>query len=163
MSRFGTCALTLFALAGLFGCSDDAGPSTASAGTGGGAGAGGGAGVGGSGAGAGGAEALSFAADIFPILSMKCAGSNCHGRDQGMFQPAHGSANVDEAYAATQQPGSMGEPVYERILVRVTSDVAMMPPDYANPPCPGEVGAPGCISEAELALLEAWVEQGALP
>lgn len=161
MSTIGSFAMALVALVGVFGCSDDAGDGTASAGAGGSAGAAGGGGAAGSGA-----EAVSFAADIHPILSMKCSGSDCHGRDQGStLQPGHGAADVDDAYDATQDVNLMGQPIYQRILARVTSadPRTMMPPNYANPPCSGVIGAPGCISEAELALLQAWVAQGALP
>jgi hypothetical protein len=54
----------------------------------------------------------------------------------------------------------MDELVYERILARITSETASMPPDYANPPCSGMIGAPGCITDAELALIQEWIAQG---
>ncbi len=108
-----------------------------------------------------GPEPVTFSADIHPILQMKCgAGSSCHGIDQAPFQPGHGATDVQEAYVATQGRGRMDEPVYERILARITSEAAMMPPNYANPPCSGMIGAPGCITEAELALIEEWIAQG---
>ena len=144
------------------GCSDDgsndgggaAGTSAGAAGTGGGA------------AGAGGGP-VSFAADIHPILVLKCSdqASQCHSSpNNGPFQPGHGATSADVAYAETQELSGAGEPIYERILERVTTEGPMsMPPPYANPPCEGEVGAPGCLSEAEVALLRAWVEQGTPP
>lgn len=109
-----------------------------------------------------GPEPVTFAADIHPILQMKCsgAGSGCHAVDQAPIQPGHAAADVDAAYEATQEVGTTGAPIYERILARVTNEAAMMPPDYANPPCSGMIGAPGCLSEAELELIEAWIAQG---
>ncbi len=150
-------AFALLAVAGILsGCSDDdsssEGPSTA--------------GTAGSGGGGSGADAVSFAADIHPILTLRCSdqASQCHSADRGPYQPGHAAPDVDAAYAATQGQGSTGEPVYERMLARVTADgPTSMPPPYANPPCEGAIGTPGCLSEAELALLEAWIEQGAPP
>jgi hypothetical protein len=143
----------------LFGCSDDSSNDAASGagggGTGGGAGAGGGVGT------------VSFAADIHPILVLKCSdqASQCHTSiNNGPFQPGHAAPDVDDAYEETQEPSSGGEPIFERMLARVTTDGPMsMPPPYANPPCEGEIGSPGCISEAELALLQAWIDQGTPP
>lgn len=165
MSRFGTPLAALVAAAFVLACSsddsDDGGSSNG--------GTGGGSGGSGGGGGSGGqmAAAVSFADDIHPILQMKCGGTgnSCHGIDQAPYQPAHGSADVDEAFEATQGDGVTGEPVYERILERITSDdpTAIMPPSYANPPCEGAIGAPGCITEAELALIEAWIEAGTPP
>jgi hypothetical protein len=136
------------------GCSDD---STNEGPNGGGAGAGGG----------GPAGAVSFATDIHPFLLVKCSdqASQCHSSpNNGPFQPGHAATSASVAYAETQELSSAGEPIYERMLARVTADGPMsMPPPYANPPCEGEVGAPGCISEAELALLQAWIDQGTLP
>jgi hypothetical protein len=169
MSRFGTPLAALVAATFVLACSSDDsddGGGGASGGTGGTGGTGGGNG----GGGAGGMQmpaAVTFANDIHPILQMKCsgAGSSCHGVDQAPYQPAHGSSDVDEAYEATQGDGVTGEPVYERILERITSDdpTSIMPPSYASPPCEGAIGAPGCITAAELALIEAWIEQGTPP
>ena len=58
---------------------------------------------------------------------------------------------------------SLGGPVYERILTRITDESTMMPPSFANPPCEGEIGAPGCITQAELDLIEAWIDAGTPP
>lgn len=107
-----------------------------------------------------GPEPVTFTADIHPILQLKCGGSGCHDGDQAPILPGHGAVDVQEAYDATQATGAMAQPVYERIVARVTSEDAMMPPNFANPPCSGMIGAPGCITEAELALIEAWIEQG---
>jgi hypothetical protein len=134
---------------------------------GGGASGGSGGASGGSGGGMQMPAAVTFANNIHPILQMKCGGtgSMCHGIDQAPYQPAHGSSDVDEAYGATQEDGVTGDPVYERILERITSDdpVSIMPPSYASPPCQGAIGAPGCITAEELALIEAWIEQGTPP
>ena len=133
----------------LVACSDDPGSD------------GGGAAAGG----AGSAEPVSFAADIHPILLAKCSGSRCHGMPMGPFLPGHAAADSDMAYAATQQEGLNGQAVYERILARVSSTdpAQMMPPPFATPPCEGAIGAPGCLTEDELGLIQAWVAQGAPP
>jgi hypothetical protein len=132
----------------LLACSDDSGSD-----------AGGGAG------GTGSPEPISFAADIHPILLAKCSGTRCHGMPMGLFLPGHAAVDGDAAYAATQQEGLNGQAVYERILARVSSvdPAQMMPPPFAMPPCEGAIGAPGCVTEGELELLEAWVDQGAPP
>ena len=136
-------------LAALLACSDDSGSD------------GGGAAAGGSGS----IEPVSFATDIHPLLLAKCAGSSCHGVPMGPFRPGHAAAELDSAYAATQQAGLNGQPVYERILARASSSdpAQIMPPPYATPPCEGAVGTPGCLTRDELDLLEAWVAQGAPP
>jgi hypothetical protein len=110
-----------------------------------------------------GPDMVTFTADIHPILQLKCGRSGCHDGSQVPTLPAHGAADLQEAYDATQATGLNGEPVYERILTRVstTEPGFMMPPSYTNPPCSGVVGAPGCITEAELALIQEWIAQGA--
>jgi len=142
------------------GCSDDGSNAGDGGGTG---GMGGSAGTGGS----AGDGAVSFAADIHPILVLKCSdqASQCHSSpNNGPFQPGHGATSADVAYDETQELSSAGEPIYERMLERVTTEGPMsMPPPYANPPCEGEVGAPGCLSEAEVELLRTWIEQGTPP
>jgi hypothetical protein len=119
----------------------------------------------GSGGSGGGPAAVTFAEDIHPILLAKCGDSDCHSGSRAPFQPGHGAADVDDAYEATQEIGVEDEPVYERILFRITTTVPglMMPPSYAEPPCEGTIGAPGCISEDELELIQAWIDGGAPP
>lgn len=109
-----------------------------------------------------GVDPVTFTQDIHPILLAKCGTSGCHDGSQAPVLPAHGAVDVDEAFEATQNLGLMDQPVYERIVVRVTSDdeQSLMPPPYTNPPCTGGIGAPGCITEAELALLQEWIAQG---
>jgi hypothetical protein len=111
-----------------------------------------------------GPEPVTFTADIHPILQMKCGTSDCHDGEQAPALPGHGAADVQEAYDATQATSILGGRVYERILIRVSTDDPdfMMPPSYTNPPCSGVVGAPGCITEAELALIQEWIAQGTL-
>ncbi len=149
MSRFGNGMAILMVASLALGCSDDT------------QGGGSDAGLGGAGMG----PPVSFAADIHPILLMKCAGSGCHSMDQTPYQPGHGAADVDDAYEVTQKVGSRGQFVYERMLERVGSEVpgVMMPPNYANPPCNGELGTDGCLTLAEYELIQAWVAQGAPP
>jgi hypothetical protein len=109
-----------------------------------------------------GPEPVTFTADIHPILRLKCGSSDCHDGEQAPTLPGHGAEDVQEAYDATQATSFIGGRVYERILSRVstTEPGLMMPPSYANPPCSGVVGAPGCITEAELALIQEWIAQG---
>lgn len=99
-------------------------------------------------------EPVSFAADIHPILLVKCSGSSCHGVSMGPYRPGHAVADVDQAYMATQQLGLNDQPVYERMLARTTStdSAQIMPPSYATP-----------LTSGELALIRAWVAQGAPP
>lgn len=108
---------------------------------------------------------VSFASDVYPILLARCSGSACHGVAMGPFRPGHAAASVDDAYAATQATGLGARPVFERILARSSSEdpAQLMPPPYATPPCEGGVGAPGCLTGDELALIDAWVAQGAPP
>lgn len=139
-------SIALFAIAGLaIGCSDDDAPGRGGA------------------AGTGGADPVSFAVDVHPLLLRKCAGGDCHSVDVPNFLPGHAAEDVDEAYLATQASGLGGEPVYERMLARVTAPEMMMPPDFANPPCEGVLGEGGCLTEQEVALIEAWVAAGAPP
>lgn len=139
--RVGSACIALVALA----CSDDSGAG----------GAGGTSSIG----------AVGFATDIHPILVAKCSGSTCHTEDSRPFRPGHAADDVETAYAATQAAGVDGAPVYERIIVRASSEdaVSIMPPEYADPPCLGAVGAPGCLTAQELATIQAWVAQGAPP
>jgi hypothetical protein len=102
---------------------------------------------------------VTFTNDIHPILQAKCGTSGCHDGSQAPTLPGHGAADVQEAYEATQSM-SLGEPVYERILARVTDEDAMMPPSFASPPCQGEIGTPGCLTQAEVDLIAAWIEAG---
>lgn len=130
---------TAWALGGALGCGDDGGDGGPSNGTG----------------GQGGAQ-VTFTRDVHPILVAKCGDSFCHDSpDSGL--PGHGAADVDEAYEAVTGLSYAGGPVYERILVRVADPIAMMPP---APRCNGGIGQPGCITQAELDVLEAWVAQG---
>jgi hypothetical protein len=136
-------------LAALIACSDDAG------------GEGGSAAAGGTGS----SEPVRFASDIHPMFLARCAGSRCHSAPMGPYRPGHAAAEIDAAYAATQQAGLNGQAVYERILARVSSTdpIQIMPPPNAMPPCEGGIGAPGCLNEDELGRLEAWIAQGAPP
>ena len=111
----------------------------------------------------GGADAVSFATDVYPLLRMKCGLSGCHDGSTAPFLPAHGASDEMVAYEATQDI-SMTDgmtPVYERILLRVTgtTDFGFMPPDCGS----GPIGADGCLSQAEVDLIQEWVDQGAPP
>jgi hypothetical protein len=152
MLRLRLSVIMTVVLAGAVGCSDDANP-----------GSGADAGVGGSGSSV---DAVSFDADIHPILNAKCSGGSCHSRDQGLIQPGHGADDVDDAYAATQlitTAAAGGRPavrVYNRIVARGSGSdpFGWMPP---NPPCVASLGAEGCLTQEELTLIEMWVAQGA--
>jgi hypothetical protein len=97
---------------------------------------------------------VSFDQDVHPILVEKCG--MCH---EGVAPalPDHGAADLDVAFAATQTV-SNDEPVYMRILSRVSGDdpIGGMPPGCGGPP-----GSPGCLTPDEYEILELWVEQGA--
>jgi hypothetical protein len=144
MSRFGTSVAALVAATFMLACSSDDSDD------------GGGGGQM--------APEVTFAADVHPILLAKCGASGCHNGDSAPTLPGHGAADVMEAYEATQEESTTSSGfVYERILIRITDEEIMMPPDFANPPCRGEIGTPGCLTQAELDLIEAWIEAGTPP
>jgi hypothetical protein len=150
-------------------CSSDDSDDGGGGATGGSAGSGGASGgsggvTGGSGGGGPMPPAVTFTADIHPILLAKCGASGCHDGANAPFLPGHGAADVMEAYEATQEESTSFDGfVYERILIRITDEEAMMPPNFANPPCQGEIGTPGCLTQAEVDLIEAWIEAGTPP
>jgi hypothetical protein len=116
-------------------------------------------------AGAGGtssAPSVTFTRDIHPIFVAKCSASDCHD-EPGFILPGHGSPDVNIAYESVTSTGSIGMPIYDRILVRIaaTDPSFIMPPPYASPvPCEGAIGRPGCVTQAEFDLIKAWVDQG---
>jgi hypothetical protein len=107
------------------------------------------------------APTVTFTKDIHPILQMKCGTSDCHDMPNS-FKPGHGAADVNVAYMAATGTGSLGIPIYTRILARISSDTPgnIMPPAYADPPCEGALGAPGCVTQDEFDLIQEWVDQG---
>jgi hypothetical protein len=82
----------------------------------------------------------------------------CHAGEDAL--PAHGAADADEAFEATQGM-SRGQPLYERILARGSGNdpAGFMPPEYEG--CMAALGAPGCLTQADFDVLELWVEEGA--
>jgi hypothetical protein len=93
--------------------------------------------------------------DVHPVLVDNCG--ECHG---GGFLPAFAQDDEDAAYQVTQEVSNYTNPdqlYYERIVVRATEELTM------PPGCFGDLGSTGCLSEADAALLQAWVDQGALP
>jgi hypothetical protein len=148
MSRFGARVAGLWVASGLaLACGDD---SSSDAGS---------PDAGSAGSGMGG-NALSFAADIHPILLAKCSGANgCHST-ANPFLPGHAQPDVADAYDATQSMSTLGGPVYARILIRGSGSgsAGFMPPS-----CSGPVGSEGCLTEEELELIEAWVAADAPP
>jgi hypothetical protein len=117
------------------------------------------------GMGGGGAAAkVTFTNDIHPILQMKCGTSGCHDMPN-TFMPGHGSADVNVAYMEATGTGSLGIPIYTRILARISSTDpgSIMPPTYGPPPaCEGALGKPGCVTQEEFDLIQEWVDQGHL-
>ena len=92
---------------------------------------------------------VSFAAQIHPILRVRCA--PCH---ETQFEGGHNAASpdLDEAYGFSRNLGS-------RLTERING--GGMPPSYAPPPqnCDGPPGSPGCVGVEEFALIERWVGQ----
>jgi len=97
---------------------------------------------------------ISFESDVHPIFAASCG--PCHVTD--------GSAghNVGGADVATAYDQAVG--IGQRLVVRV--DGGGMPPSYADPPndCGGEgrgdqPGDPGCLTVAEVALIQTWIDQ----
>lgn len=93
-------------------------------------------------------EMVSFESDVWPVLTANCSGAGCHG--EGSFLPEHANPDVDVAFAEAS-------PVADRIAGRVSGDLTPIMPQGCGP-------APGfgmCLSLDEVALIRAWVEQGA--
>jgi hypothetical protein len=91
--------------------------------------------------------------DVFTILSESC--TPCHATP-GSQLPAFAQDDADAAYQVTQEPSNYENELYdERIIVRATEELTM------PPGCFGDLGSTGCLSEADAALLQAWVDQGA--
>ena len=106
---------------------------------------------------------ITFTKDIHPILVAKCGTSGCHDM-ANLFMPGHGSRDVNVAYEQATGVGSLGMPIYDRIIARVSSadPGSVMPPPYAVPPCEGAIGKPGCVTQDELDLIKEWVADGHL-
>ena len=107
-----------------------------------------GSGMAGSSGATGMSDPVGFQDDVWPLLLAKCAGVGCHGA--GSFLPEHANADVMVAYAEA-------EPVADRIAARVSGALTPIMPQNCGP-------APGfgtCLSLEEVALIRAWVEQGA--
>jgi hypothetical protein len=106
------------------------------------------------------APTVTFTKDIHPIFQMKCGKSGCHDMPN-LFMPGHGAADVDLAYESVTSVGSVGEPIYDRILVRISATKAsdIMPPVYDGV-CQGALGAPGCVTQEEYDLIKQWVDEG---
>jgi hypothetical protein len=91
---------------------------------------------------------VSFADDVWPVLRANCAGAGCHG--EGSFLPEHANSDVDVAFEEAS-------PVADLIAGRVSGQLTPIMPQGCGP-------APGfgmCLSLDEVALIRAWVEQGA--
>lgn len=100
------------------------------------------------------ARAIDFNRDIRPILSNNCFA--CHGPDERARQ---GNLRLDERAGAIAERGrghpgiTPGDPDASAVLRRVRAtdpDVRMPPPEVSDG-----------LGEAEIALLEAWIAQGA--
>jgi hypothetical protein len=91
---------------------------------------------------------LSFETDVWPVLRASCDGAGCHGA--GSFLPEHANPDVEVAF-------DEAAPVADRIAGRVSGQLTPIMPQGCGP-------APGfgmCLSLEEVALIRAWVEQGA--
>jgi hypothetical protein len=102
------------------------------------------------------AAAVDFT-QVFPVLVARCGG--CHGANAPGNRPRFAQTGNEAASSmATQAISPIGGPVSGRILLRAVT-ARNMPPA-----CNGAaLGSNGCISVAEGALLQAWVDQGAQP
>jgi len=100
------------------------------------------------------AQEIDFNKQIRSILSNKCFA--CHGPDEGKLQAG---LRLDNASTATKplESGATaivpGKPDESELIARITDsdpDVQMPPPHFAKP-----------VTEAEVAILRRWIEQGA--
>ena len=89
-----------------------------------------------------------FASDIWPILTVKCGTSACHGNDS--FYPQHAHSDVELAYGQAQ-------PRADLIVGRVSGEVMPIMPLF----CGQAPGSGQCLSLAEVDLIRAWAEAGA--
>ena len=92
---------------------------------------------------------VSFALDIRPIFVASCG--PCH------FNENNGGHNIasDDLAAAYGEAVELGETLVDRV------NGGGMPPDYAEPPnnCEGNPGDPGCLTVAEVELIQTWLDQ----
>lgn len=87
---------------------------------------------------------VTFANDVFPILNTACA--PCHA-GSGLGGNNIGGPEVDDAF---EEASALADNVVNRI------SNGGMPPACAG----GDPGDSGCVSEEDLATIEAWVEAG---
>jgi hypothetical protein len=106
---------------------------------------------------AGSEDVVSYNFQIRPILSDKCY--NCHGPDANKRQAGLRLDIAEEAYKALQDHPRAhalvpGKPMLSELFLRVSStDTSIkMPPPASNLPA---------LTEAEVALIKKWIEQGA--
>jgi hypothetical protein len=93
---------------------------------------------------------------VFPVLSGYC--TPCHAT-AGSQLPAFAQGDADAAYEVTQEPSFFADQLYSDRIVERSVVERTMPPRCAG----GDLGADGCLSERDAALLEAWIDQGAPP
>lgn len=149
--RYESKTMRLIAIAVLNGCSsDETSPTPIDMSGNGGTGAGGTA-VEGSGSamgGTGGDAPPSFATDVWPLLTMKCSTSSCHGDDS--FFPQHAHSDVELAYEQAQ-------PIADLIAGRVSGELMPIMPLF----CGQAPGSGDCLSLADVDLIRAWAEADA--
>lgn len=92
---------------------------------------------------------VSFALDIRPIFVASCG--PCHVDEN------NGGHNIasDDLAAGYIQAVELGQTIVDRV------NGGGMPPSYAEPPnnCDGNPGDPGCLTVAEVELIQAWLAQ----
>lgn len=94
--------------------------------------------------------------DVFTVLSDYC--TPCHAI-AGSQLPAFAQDDADAAYEVTQEPSNYESQLYfDRIVERSVVERTMPPACYG-----ADLGASGCVSERDAALLQAWIDQGAPP
>jgi hypothetical protein len=91
---------------------------------------------------------VSFAADIHPIFVARCG--PCHVSQD--YANHNVGGELDEAYLDAVR---LGEDLVDRV------NGGGMPPSYAEPPnnCDGNPGDPGCLTVAEVELIQTWLDQ----
>lgn len=109
------------------------------------------------------AEAISFAADVQPILNARCV--ECHDRAaEGVAATGLNLSDYEGVMQGTRLgpmvvPNSAESSSLYLVIAKETSKQIQMPPQHPSARAEGR-GTP--LSEQQVATIKAWIDQGAL-